>query len=182
MAANKRKAISKRTRFEVFKRDEFICQYCGQHPPKVILHVDHIVPVAEGGQNDEDNLVTACDVCNLGKGAKPLTDIPMSLAEKSARVKEREDQIRGYGEVMAARRERIEDECWQVAQVFIDQFQPADRSIRKDHFQSIKRFVELLGVHEVLDSMELATSKRPGYDNACFKYFCGICWRKIKGD
>ena len=67
--ATKRKAISKKTRFEVFKRDGFTCQYCGAHPPQAILHVDHIVPVAEGGGNEDTNLVTACDHCNLGKAA-----------------------------------------------------------------------------------------------------------------
>ena len=40
-----RKAISKKLRFEVFKRDSFTCQYCGKSAPDVILHVDHILPV-----------------------------------------------------------------------------------------------------------------------------------------
>ena len=59
-----RKGISKKTRFDVFKRDLFACQYCGAHPPGVLLHVDHIVAVASGGTNDKDNLVTACQPCN----------------------------------------------------------------------------------------------------------------------
>ena len=63
-----RKPISKRTRFEVFKRDKFTCQYCGMAAPYVTLHVDHIVPVAHGGTNDMENLVTSCMSCNLGKG------------------------------------------------------------------------------------------------------------------
>jgi 5-methylcytosine-specific restriction endonuclease McrA len=52
MAITKRKSISKKARFEVFKRDAFSCQYCGAHPPDSILHVDHIVPVALGGGNE----------------------------------------------------------------------------------------------------------------------------------
>lgn len=48
----KRKAISKKIRFEVFKRDSFTCQYCGEKAPDVILHVDHIDPVAKGGGKD----------------------------------------------------------------------------------------------------------------------------------
>lgn len=179
--STKRKAISKKRRFDVFKRDSFICQYCGAHPPKVILHVDHIIPVALGGGNETDNLVTACDVCNLGKGARSLTDIPKPLASKAAETAEREEQIRGYSEVMAAKRQRIEDDCWQVADVWMDQFcQDGDRSIRKDWFQSIKRFVEELGVHECIDAMELAVSRRPEYKEFSFKYFCGICWKIIK--
>ena len=56
---SKRKTIPKTVRFEVFKRDKFTCQYCGQMAPDVILEIDHIKPVAEGGENDILNLITA---------------------------------------------------------------------------------------------------------------------------
>ena len=71
---HKRKAIPKSVRFEVFKRDSFTCQYCGRKAPDVVLEVDHINPVANGGENDILNLVTSCRDCNSGKGAKLLTD------------------------------------------------------------------------------------------------------------
>lgn len=174
----KRKAISKRVRFEIFKRDGFICQYCGAHPPAVILHVDHIIPVVEGGGNEDTNLVTACDGCNLGKAAVSLDSIPASLASRATEVKEREEQIRGYSEVMAAQRERIEDDCWQVGDIFVDQFRLT--GIRKDWFQSIRQFVERLGVHECIRAMEIATSRKPWSKNQCFLYFCGVCWRLIR--
>lgn len=74
MSENKRKSIPKSVRFEVFKRDSFKCQYCGASAPDVILEVDHIVPVAEGGENDMMNLITSCRNCNRGKGKKKLTD------------------------------------------------------------------------------------------------------------
>lgn len=66
---------SKRLRFEVFKRDEFTCQYCGRRPPEVVLELDHIHPRAAGGKDDEINLVTACVDCNRGKSDKKLGDI-----------------------------------------------------------------------------------------------------------
>jgi hypothetical protein len=68
----KRKATSKKLRFEVFKRDYFTCQYCGAQPPAVILVCDHITPVKEGGETTADNLLTACESCNQGKGAELL--------------------------------------------------------------------------------------------------------------
>lgn len=68
-----RKAISKALRFEVFKRDHFTCQYCGRMAPDVILEVDHIKPVAKGGDNDILNLVTSCRDCNRGKGKKLIS-------------------------------------------------------------------------------------------------------------
>lgn len=48
----KRKPLSKKVRFEIFKRDSFKCQYCGGASPEVVLHVDHINPVSKGGDND----------------------------------------------------------------------------------------------------------------------------------
>ena len=62
-----RKPLSKKTRFEVFKRDSFKCQYCGKSAPEVVLNVDHIVPVAADGKNDIMNLITSCFDCNSGK-------------------------------------------------------------------------------------------------------------------
>lgn len=70
----KRKQIPKKLRFEVFKRDSFRCQYCGVSAPDVLLQVDHIKPVKEGGTSDITNLITSCVDCNLGKGARKLDD------------------------------------------------------------------------------------------------------------
>lgn len=65
-------AISKKLRFEIFKRDNFTCQYCGRQTPDVILEVDHISPKAKGGDDDIQNLITSCFDCNHGKGITPL--------------------------------------------------------------------------------------------------------------
>lgn len=64
--------ISKTVRFEVFKRDEFTCRYCGRSTPDVTLHVDHVLARSRGGTDDVENLVTSCLECNLGKSARPL--------------------------------------------------------------------------------------------------------------
>lgn len=61
-------SLSARTRFEVLKRDGFSCQYCGGRAPDVVLHIDHIVARANGGEDDVGNLITSCATCNLGKG------------------------------------------------------------------------------------------------------------------
>lgn len=176
----KRTAISKRVRFEVFKRDGFVCHYCGAHPPGVLLHVDHIVAVANGGQNDIDNLVTACEPCNLGKGARSLTAVPQSLADKAKQVAEREAQLAGYQSILEAKRERIEDELWRVAETL----EPgsAQNGMRLDWTRSIKHFIEKLGVHEVIDAAELARSRCHHGGRRTFLYFCAVCWRKIKGE
>lgn len=177
--ARKRKVLSKKVRFEIFKRDSFTCQYCGAHPPQAVLVLDHIVPFADGGACDQDNLVTACETCNQGKGARSLDQVPSTLAEKAKEVAEREAQLRGFHEVMERRRERIEEDAWKVAEVFTDKF--GDDGIRRDWLQSIRYFNEQLGLYEVLDAMQIAVSKTYR-ERRCFLYFCGICWNRIKGE
>jgi hypothetical protein len=59
-------------RFEVFRRDDFRCTYCGRKPPEVVLHVDHVNPWSLGGRTNINNLRTACSDCDLGKGARKL--------------------------------------------------------------------------------------------------------------
>jgi len=106
----KRKEISKKTRFEVFKRDSFTCQYCGAAAPQAVLHVDHIKPVAGGGGNDLLNLLTACQDCNGGKGARRLDDSSevqkqhAQLAELQAR-REQVEMMLEWRETLQADRE-----------------------------------------------------------------------------
>jgi hypothetical protein len=173
----KRKSVSKSVRFEIFKRDGFLCQYCGAHPPAVVLVVDHIVPVAAGGGNEDDNLVSSCEPCNQGKAARSLTQVPQSLTDKATAVAEREAQLKGYHKIMEARRDRIEAESWNVAEVYMVNF--GKDTMRKDHLTSIRNFNEKLGFYEVQEAMEKAVSRMRSQDQ-CFRYFCGICWRKIK--
>src|SRR5574344_570940 len=90
-----RQSIKKSVRFEVFKRDSFTCQYCGKTAPDVVLHVDHIKPVSKGGENDLLNLITSCADCNLGKGARELSDdsIVAKQREQLEELAERHQQL-----------------------------------------------------------------------------------------
>lgn len=56
------------TRFNVFLRDRFTCQYCGDGFPAERLTFDHVVPRVRGGRTEWTNVVTACEPCNLSKG------------------------------------------------------------------------------------------------------------------
>lgn len=62
-----RKNITKRLRFEILRRDNNACRYCGATAPDVELVVDHVLPVALGGQTVAENLAAACKDCNSGK-------------------------------------------------------------------------------------------------------------------
>jgi hypothetical protein len=68
--------ISASLRFAVLRRDDFRCGYCGRRAPDVILHVDHRIPWSLGGLTTLDNLTTACQDCNLGKGARHVAESP----------------------------------------------------------------------------------------------------------
>lgn len=94
--------LSKRTRFEVLKRDGFRCRYCGTSSLSALLHVDHVIPRAEGGSDDPTNLVAACAACNLGKSDVQLDDsrLPRTGSEQLA---EQAEQMRGYMEAVRAR-------------------------------------------------------------------------------
>ena len=66
-----RREVSDRQRFRILVRDGFRCKACGASPltqPGVELHVDHILPWSKGGETIDDNLLTKCKQCNLGKG------------------------------------------------------------------------------------------------------------------
>jgi len=72
--------ISIRMRFLVLRRDNFKCKICGKSPatdPKIVLHVDHIIPWVKGGETVIDNLQTLCSDCNIGK-----SDLDMTKNEK----------------------------------------------------------------------------------------------------
>ncbi len=64
------------TRFNLFLRDEFCCQYCGARGD---LTFDHVVPRARGGVTSWQNVVAACSRCNLAKGSRSLTRAGMHL-------------------------------------------------------------------------------------------------------
>jgi 5-methylcytosine-specific restriction endonuclease McrA len=62
------------TRFNVFLRDRFTCQYCGERDE---LTFDHVVPRSKGGHTTWDNVVAACSTCNLRKGDRLARDAHM---------------------------------------------------------------------------------------------------------
>ncbi len=105
-----------RTRFEVFKRDAFTCRYCGGQSPAVVLEVDHIVPVCEGGSDDTINLTTSCWNCNRGKAGVPLGDVLLGEDphDKAIAIIEQERQLREYNKVLARARRRREKDAWEL--------------------------------------------------------------------
>ena len=101
-----RKPISVKKRFQVFVRDRFRCRYCGVQGGEgsgVVLHVDHLVSVADGGTDEMDNLVCACRRCNLGKSSLSLRELPDAerlAAQKTERFRRQAGTVRIEAEVL----------------------------------------------------------------------------------
>lgn len=152
---NERKPISKKVRFEVFKRDSFTCQYCGKSAPEVILHIDHINPVAGGGDSDIMNLVTSCVDCNLGKGARALDDHSV-IAKQKAQLDElnkRREQL----EMMLQWREALasldEDYVGAFEQRFSDVTGSTLTDVGRD---KVKRWLKKTPLNDLLDALDAA--------------------------
>jgi 5-methylcytosine-specific restriction endonuclease McrA len=73
------------TRYNVFWRDNFRCQYCRKKFVIGQLTFDHLIPQSRGGDTSWDNIVTACHKCNTKKGAKTLKESGMKLAKQPKR-------------------------------------------------------------------------------------------------
>ncbi len=80
------------TRFNLFLRDEFCCQYCGARGD---LTFDHVVPRARGGITSWENVVAACSKCNLRKGSKALHQSGLSLRKPPRQPSS--EQLRNMG-------------------------------------------------------------------------------------
>ena len=105
-------AISKRLRYEVLRRDNHACRYCGIAAPQVVLTVDHVIPVTLGGSDEPSNLVAACRDCNTGKSASsPDAELVANVAEDAMRWRKAMEVAERMG-----REER------QATRVYIDYF------------------------------------------------------------
>lgn len=74
--------IPRKVRFNrtgVFRRDQYVCQYCAKALTPAKLTMDHIFPKARGGENSWRNCVTACFVCNNKKGNRTPDEAGMKL-------------------------------------------------------------------------------------------------------
>ena len=175
----KRKSISKKVRFEVFKRDGFTCAYCGQRPPEAILEVDHIQAVSIGGSNAAYNLITSCLACNRGKSNTPLDNIPPKLLDDLEYKKEKETQLNEYRRFIEKMEARRRSDIDKVDAIYSAAFN--GEWVLTDAFRNknVKRFLAMLPLHEVEDAMRKACAKFFNDEEKSIKYFCGICWNKF---
>jgi hypothetical protein len=164
-------AVSKRLRFEILRRDNHCCRYCGAKGPDVPLRVDHVVPVALGGSDDPSNLVTACEPCNSGKSSVPA-DAPL-VADVAADAIRWARAMEQAAEELSAEADVLDGICDAIAK----RWRP--RWIPSDFANSVYAFVKAgLTEADLLDLVDVALFAR-GVDDR-WAYFCGCCWKRIK--
>lgn len=171
-------AVSKRLRYEVLRRDNHQCRYCGAAAPDATLTVDHVIPTALGGSDESSNLVAACVDCNAGKAA---TNPDAPLVDDVKR-----DALR-WSLAMRAATELIENERAErevPRSVFADEWHSwgydwhGERrcwELPPSWQNSIDALVRggLTGA-DLTDCVRVAM-RQAGVRNR-FRYFCGVAW------
>lgn len=177
---SKRKGISASVRWSVFARDDFRCRYCGAQAGQdgTELVIDHIVSVADGGDNRIDNLLTACQRCNGGKGARSLEHSPVDAVavdrvndQAKRRMEFAEAQrsiVRALEDQKAARQQLvdlgIEAKC--------DAYGQDTVKWAKSEGATIANMIEHVGIEKVREWYQSAANNGVPQDRAIM-YVCG---------
>ncbi|OHB54278.1 MAG: hypothetical protein A2173_02460 [Planctomycetes bacterium RBG_13_44_8b] len=163
---SKRISISKRIRFEVFKRDKFTCQYCGKKAPDVILEIDHMHPKSKGGSDEMLNLITSCRECNRGKKDIRLDD--QSTLQKQRREIEERQERREQIELMFKWRESLRDsdrkklnKVVKYIDKKIDKFQ-----LNENGRRTIEKLINKFSLPDILDAIDISAKKYLKYDTS----------------
>lgn len=174
-------AVSKRVRFEVLRRDNHTCRYCGANTDDGPLTVDHVVPVSLGGSDDPSNLVAACRDCNAGKAStSPGEALVANVAQDALRWR---DALRQAARMQAHDREwRDHYTSWFREEWTGYGYGPDDLDypIPDDWEPTIRQFYEIgLDIEELFDARDIAFGARGVTPENVWRYFCGVAWRKV---
>lgn len=163
-------SVSKRLRYEILRRDNFMCKYCGGSAPDVKLTVDHVMPITLGGGDNPGNLCAACVDCNAGKSSVPPdAGVVESVTKKAEMMAE-------AMRVLAEHRQEDRDEMASMD----DWFSRLWNGIRapRNYLQSFHNFL-----NAGLDAEDIAELSRVAWDAGTddpWRYFCGCCWTRVR--
>lgn len=173
-------AVSKRTRFEVLRRDNNTCRYCGGTAPDVTLTIDHVTPVSLGGSDDPSNLVAACKDCNAGKSSSN-PDAPLVAAVS-------DDALRWAAALREAAERRVRDQEAQdeLHDRFLDAWEAHSTHgyyapVLPDNWWGSVQGLIAAGLPEplLIDALRRALDATHVSYRDRFRYMCGICWRRV---
>lgn len=192
-------AVSKRLRYEVLRRDNHTCRYCGGVAPDVKMTVDHVTPVSLGGSDDPANLVAACADCNAGKSSSPPTsNVVADVAQSTLRwaqamqvAADREAET--LAKDTAVRAELAEEVECRWTSMWLDDPSANDTSTRYRHpgrryaprpvdwVESIERMIAAgLAIDDIHRAIHKAMHKSNLAWDEVWRYFCGIAWSTLR--
>jgi hypothetical protein len=172
--------VSKRARYEVLRRDNHTCRYCGGKAPDVALTVDHVTPVALGGTDGPGNLVAACRDCNAGKAASHPD--AATIADVS------DDAVRCAAAIRVAADAMVNDhrDRWYRHERFLAVWEDTPCSawtaptLPENWRTSVDAWTAAglpeAVMHEAVRSAFARTHVGP---HSKFRYAAGICWSKV---
>lgn len=175
-------AVTKRTRFEVLRRDGHTCQYCGLKATQTEkgLTVDHVVPVALGGADGPENLVAACRDCNAGKS---------SIQPDSPLVKSLGASAQTYALAMMQRMAEVADAIDrdnQFIEYFLDVWESytdvmgRTNPLPEDHKNTLRRWNRMGIRTELTDyAIDVAMTNKNVHKYDKFRYTAGVIYRTL---
>jgi hypothetical protein len=173
--------FSKRLRYEILRRDNHSCRYCGRAAPAVALTVDHVLPVTLGGTDDPTNLVTACADCNAGKSSTP-PDAPMveMVADDALRwaraIKQAAADLVEQADLRNAMNREFDDLWMEFCSSSMGPwYRPDDWAERLDGFR-LRGLPQAL----ILDAFWIAANARHVEHHNRWAYVCGISWKRLR--
>ena len=171
--------MNKSLRFEVLRRDGFACTYCGARAPEVQLHIDHVIPVALGGQTVPENLRTSCVDCNTGKGSTPPdAELVAQVADDAGRW------AAALAQAAAEAAARSSDDMpWFTSRWDEFTYGGAMRKpipLPSNWRDSLQRWLSA-GLPEsvILAMVDVAMGRDHIPPQGKFSYFAGCCWRQL---
>lgn len=171
-------AISKRTRFEVLRRDNFTCRYCGARTPDATLHVDHVIPSALGGSDKPDNLVAACKDCNAGKSSTSVSET--TVKDVAAHALKWKQAIIESAQLLAIQSKERQEVTDYFEHEWGNRYNAPIGRLPEDWPSTIIQFRNLgLPVELIDEAIDITARKQIAHTKA-FKYFAGICWNNVR--
>lgn len=167
--------VSKRLRFEILRRDNHQCRYCGAGAPDVKLVVDHVMPEALGGSSEPANLVAACEPCNSGKtSTMPGAPLVENVTQDAMRWAEAMEFAARCKE--AELTERLERNAG-----FLNEWKDYPAVPLPDDWEAAIDRLRVAGMTDRLFREAIAVAmgaRNVALDNR-FRYFCGVSWRMV---
>lgn len=172
--------VTKRTRYEVLKRDNHTCRYCGASAPDATLTVDHVTPVALGGTDDPSNLVAACRDCNAGKAStSPDDGLAADVAQADLKWAGAIKRVAAKRARQAKKRDKYVEEFYDYWRTWKDGYGDT-LPLPGGWESSVTRFYELdVPIAELIHCATVACGNQKVNKWDTFRYFAGCVWKVV---